>query len=761
MKSHGDVMLPQLKIIILGLCLILFSTTAFAEKNKTGFHDDAPLFIVRKNCRYGWMNAQGKIIIPPAWDEASEFNDGMALVMVSFVPPPKNYSDYGTPPAGGGFGTLECPGRYGYINTEGKVVIKPQFCGAVSFQSGLASAATHPQSWGIINTSGKFVSKERFAMPYAFSEGLLRYPEVAPLKGEELYGYLNVRGEFAIKPSFVTALPFSEGMAVFGAHTKQGFKYGYLDKNGKKAIPPAFDRAEKFSEGLAFVCSNQQCGYIDKSGMLSIPLAFDDAGEENSFFSGGRAAVKKGEKWGFIDTTGKFVAPPHFYRAYPFSEGLARVLVLGEQESTFGFIDETGTMVIPSQFHAAGDFSEGTAAAFIEKSGKSEEKTGYIDKTGKFVIELENVYGEKSVFRIEGLRPFSEGLASVALAYNKWGYIDMSGNFVIQPQFDRALEFSEGRALVRNDMNKWGYIDKTGAWIVSPQFEGATSFENGAAFVKMRDSTNEMLNVDEYAFIDASGKIVSAVRGATVEMETAFHVKNFSKGLLPVRPMELVKGFGFLDKTLKFVIAPAYEDAGNFSGGLAAAKKNGKWGFIDKSGKWAIQPQFPYAHWFSDGLAMVCKNEDANCGFVDRRGQMVISSGHLEKMLDVKTVYYDSGGFSEGLIEFYAEGKGAGFVDKTGNVVISPDIKFKGGTVMGAGFHEGLAGMGVVTGVDENGGEIVKYGYMDRQGAFVIPPQFYTAGAFKNGLAWVGLPECWHRDGCAWINKKGEVVWEP
>jgi hypothetical protein len=61
---------------------------------------------------------------------------------------------------------------------------------------------------------------------------------------------------------------------------------------------------------------------------------------------------------------------------------------------------------------------------------------------------------------------FKQGLAAVKIN-EKWGYIDKTGNFVISPEFDDARSFSvsktipkeAGLALV-NAGGKWGYIRK-------------------------------------------------------------------------------------------------------------------------------------------------------------------------------------------------------------------------------------------------------------------------------------------------------------
>jgi hypothetical protein len=75
---------------------------------------------------------------------------------------------------------------------------------------------------------------------------------------------------------------------------------------------------------------------------------------------------------------------------------------------------------------------------------------------------------------------FSEGLASIQII-NKWGYIDKTGKIVIEPQFEEAYPFEGGAATVylgRCEINertpksqkpcKLGYIDRTGKYIWKP-----------------------------------------------------------------------------------------------------------------------------------------------------------------------------------------------------------------------------------------------------------------------------------------------------
>jgi len=132
-------------------------------------------------------------------------------------------------------------------------------------------------------------------------------------------------------------------------------------------------------------------------------------------------------------------------------------------------------------------------------------------------------------------------------------------------------------------------------------------------------------------------------------------------------------------------------------------EQGGKWGYADGSGALLIRPQFERARKFSDGLAAV-----------------YIRTGAAQKVgVD------DSGGeqTSAAIAKW-------GFIDETGDLVISPEFEEVGD------FSEGLAAASYkVPSIDTN-----TWGYIDRRGHVVIKPQFSTADPFAEGLAlvWAG-----------------------
>ncbi len=331
-------------------------------------------------------------------------------------------------------------------------------------------------------------------------------------QNSELYpaanGYINSVGQLVLKLAQNTYVPreFSEGLAavrVVSPSSNADVRLGYIDRSGEFVIPPKFvdsqglEGAENFSEGLAAATlpttEDKQgfplYGYINQVGKMVIAPRFYGA----SAFSDGIAVVEihpEGEtKFAFINKQGDIIFQhPKAYEAFNSSEGLAAVHI----DERWGFIDATGKFVIKPQFSHVGRFSNGLAPAIQPGSkcpGQYRDQYGYIDRTGKFVIKPQ----------FDDAVSFAEGLAAVKVGEKlqgggQWGYIDTSGEFVIKPQFEDTLgavsDFSEGLAAVtvpdsRFGYNgKAGYIDRTGHFVIPPQFNsGAAPFDRGLANV--------------------------------------------------------------------------------------------------------------------------------------------------------------------------------------------------------------------------------------------------------------------------------------
>ena len=73
-------------------------------------------------------------------------------------------------------------------------------------------------------------------------------------------------------------------------------------------------------------------------------------------------------------------------------------------------------------------------------------------------------------------------------------------------------------------------------------------------------------------------------------------------------------------------IQPQFDEATDFSEGLAAVKIGGKWGFVDKSGKFVIPlGDYKWVKPFQNGLSRVGFPGDG-WGYIDQKGKTIWKS---------------------------------------------------------------------------------------------------------------------------------------
>src|SRR5215813_10009334 len=96
--------------------------------------------------------------------------------------------------------------------------------------------------------------------------------------------------------------------------------------------------------------------------------------------------------------------------------------------------------------------------------------------------------------------------------------------------------------------------------------------------------------------------------------------RGWPEGLNPV--VSSGEKWSFIDLKGETVIKPAFDDAQNFSEGLAAVQVGRKWGYIDKTGKPVIEPKFDMATQFSEDLAAV--ETQGMWGYINKQGRYII-----------------------------------------------------------------------------------------------------------------------------------------
>lgn len=216
--------------------------------------------------KYGFIDPQGQVKIPLKEWSVEPFSDGLALVRdtsegkreLYYMDPngetklkldgryDRVYSFYS------GMARVEKGGKIGYINKNGREIVKPSYAYALNFSEDRALAKIGSE-YVLIDKLGR--ESERLAYSYVekFSEGLAMVER--------------------------TTLDFSEGRLV------RERKTGYIDPSGKEVIAPQFEKGQGFSDGLAAVRVDGLWGYIAKPD-LELPSAWARAEWAEAAFLG-------------------------------------------------------------------------------------------------------------------------------------------------------------------------------------------------------------------------------------------------------------------------------------------------------------------------------------------------------------------------------------------------------------------------------------------------------------------------------------------
>lgn len=577
---------------------------------------------------WGYINKEGRMVIPPRFYRASDFTNGIASVFHWFLK-----EDPQDPELGGyidksgniigrkythafcsdwseGFGDIaekvkgKSRNNNGFIDASGKRILGP-WMRTHPFSAGYAAVQDRKGLWGFIDKSGKMVVSPRYRdVDYEIKE------DRRWVKTDTGYGFIDSNLKMAIPSRFSDIESFYEGLSAAAINIPDSEKlrfiakesdyvFGFVDLQGKEIIEAKFNGARQFSQGLAPVLDGLCWGYVNKDGKMAIKPQFEDAYP----FHEGLAAVQINERWGFIDLAGKFVIAPK-YKAVPwyenprphnFSEGLS---LFAEPDEQFAYINKQGEKAFdpPSAICTVSDvsnadFSEGLAVWENKFIGL---KFGYIDRSGKYVIPP----------KLSEAKPFSEGLAAVRIVFDKpnqtkvksihvhkdpaWrhdlpesipGYIDHKGNFFSRPKYDELGPFKEGLAR---------------ASICTSNPRG-----KGSPLLVQMTLNGPSWNEGEFkcGFINKNGLEVIKLKFD--------EAGDFSEGLAAIR---LGNKFGFIDKTGKIVIPPKFDLVGPFKSGAAVADLNGLFGHINKKGKFIKQPSYLLSDSFNEERALVVKS---------------------------------------------------------------------------------------------------------------------------------------------------------
>lgn len=235
--------------------------------------------IIRLGNKQTYINKKGEQITSETFDYCNPFSDGMGRIMNSLKTNYVNKNgklmsqpfDWGED-FSDGYACIRDGGYSRFIDKEGKAAFggDTKYFNGKSFSNGMAAVSDERGKWGYIDTKGKVVIQFTFNCAFAFDKKL------APVRIGDKFGFIDKTGKIVIQPVYDRAEEFVNGVA----NVWQGSKYSYITSNGEIKKDPTKNKSLEFEDGIAPARAistkdnRYYWGYIRKDGSWIIEPQF-------------------------------------------------------------------------------------------------------------------------------------------------------------------------------------------------------------------------------------------------------------------------------------------------------------------------------------------------------------------------------------------------------------------------------------------------------------------------------------------------------
>jgi len=464
---------------------------------------DITLLPVSFGGKCGYVDATGKMVINPQFDNALAFNSKTHVAPVV---------------VGGKWGLIDREGKYvvnpqfddmningpnnniivtlagkqGTIDSTGKFVINPQFDSIGIFDTDGYSVAQVGKKYGVIDATGKYILSPEYdditADWASFRDGHLKILDGPLLVSQQgKYGFVDKSGKLVIQPQFSAAAPFdASGLAAAAIEEVDTDAFERTRNQNADAVTGLIrERLWQFVLGdirrdglrLSFDVNNYtmteqiRVWLIQNVKQGQWNVASNEARDAQGFVTKASIVLTqileapKRNKYGYIDRTGKFVISPQFADAGSFTGSNLAPVRIG---TAFGYVDTKGKVAINPQWRVAGPFKqvngEWLAVVGISEEGSDKIKYGSIDSKGAYKINPQ----------FDGLEGFGGTGFSIAQSGELLGAVDTAGHYVLQPVYTMLFPVRGTSNFVfvkpiagAKDMQEIGVIDSKGTVITT------------------------------------------------------------------------------------------------------------------------------------------------------------------------------------------------------------------------------------------------------------------------------------------------------
>ncbi|MGL4562177.1 MAG: WG repeat-containing protein [Brevinema sp.] len=370
--------MKKLKFLFLFLSALIVSKT-FSQDQLYPFPDKG---------KWGYINQEGRIVLPARYESAGFFYDGLAKISII-----NERNEY----------------LYGFINTAGKEIISPKFVAVSEFSGGVARVQIRGK-YALLLPNGSLSGPVEYDYIYPATNG------VSIFKKDSRYGYIDNNGNIIVNALYDRVFNFQDDMALVGRKERNKMYYGFINMRGEVVVPLKYEGARSYSEGFGGLYENRKWFYVNKKGQQIFEKRFDAIGA----FYEGLARVRLNNEWGYINTLGEIVIPPMYKEADDFHNGFA---IVGDG-SYFSYISKSNKQIVPFVFTRATRF-DGKLARVSQNN-----KNGFMNAEGRYNLTE----------KINSIGSFYHDRARMRVG-RYYGYYDSNARVAIKPKYLYTSDF--------------------------------------------------------------------------------------------------------------------------------------------------------------------------------------------------------------------------------------------------------------------------------------------------------------------------------
>ncbi len=430
------------------------------------------LACVSKDGKYGYLDTNGKEIIPLVYDYTAPFMEGLAYFVTGdqygfmnnegeavFYLDCDSVSSFQE-----GLAFYSVDGKYGYLDSTGETVVEPFYDDAGYFHDGLAKVTKN--GWvGVVNTDGQEVVPAEYQHVkwntyYIFAE-----------KEKNQYDCFNRTGKKLIQLSDQT--PQTEGEYLC---FEQNGNNHIMDSNGTVQMEWNADWFDLIPEKkLVIAKRGEQYGVLDFDGKEQIPFLYQDIRyiKEADIF-----LAELENQWGGLDGTDFSLQIPFLYQNIRYTKKANLFLV--KLENQWGGLNGTDfSLQIPFLYQNI-QYMNGANLFLV----KLEDQWGGLDGTD-FSLQMPICYDEIDSFTgDQAIIPPSQTCADYQV-------VNRNGEVLFSAACDDLK--SCGAYYKVTKMNRYGFLDRNGKEIVPVIWDRAETFPSQSnVFLMTRYSSDEV-----------------------------------------------------------------------------------------------------------------------------------------------------------------------------------------------------------------------------------------------------------------------------